>query len=74
MPFYPPLEVELTEDSGSSLVEISSSSPEQNEGDNLSETSNSLSITVAASGVDQIPSTITSLSPRSDTSHWVGGV
>ena len=62
LPFYPPLEVEITEDSGSSLVDLSSS-PEQNEGDDLSDNSNCLSITMA-SAVDQIPSTITSLSPR----------
>ena len=62
LPFYPPLEVEITEDSCSSLVDLSSS-PEQKEGDDLSDNSNCLSITVASS-VDQIPSTITSLSPR----------
>ena len=62
LPFFPPLEVEITEDSASSLVDLSSS-PEQNETDDLSDTSNCLSITVASS-VDQIPSTITSLSPR----------
>ena len=62
LPFYPPLEVEITEDSGSSLVDLSSS-PEQNDGDDNMSPSNCLSITVASS-VDQIPSTITSLSPR----------
>ena len=62
LPFYPPLEVEITEDSGSSLVDLSSS-PEQQEADDMSDNSGCLSITVASS-VDQIPSTITSLSPR----------
>ena len=61
-PPYPPLEVELTEDSSSDPVELSSS-PEQNEGSDLSDHSNCLSISLASS-VDQIPSTVTSLEPR----------
>ena len=58
--FPPPLEVELTEDSQSSPLELSSS-PELPEMEDPSD--NSLSISVN-SPIDQIPSTINSLSPR----------
>jgi len=66
--FPPPLEVELTEDSQSSPLELSSS-PELPEMEDPSD--NSLSISVN-SPIDQIPSTINSLSPRQDLSPFNG--
>ena len=67
LPWLPPLEVELTEDPGLTL-DTSSSSPDPEAGD-LSSTDPALSITVSPGmepGLDQIPSTINSLSPRSN--------
>ena len=63
LPWFPPLEVELNEDPEPSLTVDLGSEP----GD-LSPADPALSITVSPglkAGPDQIPSTITSLSPRS---------
>jgi len=68
LPFpFPPLEVELTEESNSSPIELSSS-PEP---EDLSLSDPSVSITVSPS-LDQIPSTINNLSPRQDLSPLHG--
>ena len=65
LPWLPPLEVELTEDPEPVLAQDASScSPDPEAGD-LSPADPALSITVSP-GLDQIPSTINSLSPRSN--------
>ena len=64
LPWLPPLEVELTEDPEPVLaLDASSCSPDPEAGD-LSPADPALSITVSPV-MDQIPSTINSLSPRS---------
>ena len=63
LPWLPPLEVELTEDPDLAL-DLASSSPDHS---SMSSADPALSITVSPDpGLDQIPSTINSLSPRSN--------
>ena len=72
LPWLPPLEVELTEDPEPGLaLDLASSSPDPEPGDlsSMSSADPALSISVSPSiepGLDQIPSTISSLSPRSN--------
>ena len=66
LPWLPPLEVELTEDPDPGL-DLASSSPDPGDHSSMSSADPALSITVSPDpGLDQIPSTINSLSPRSN--------
>lgn len=66
LPWLPPLEVELTEDPDPGL-DLASSSPDPGDHSSMSSADPALSITVSPDPcLDQIPSTINSLSPRSN--------